>query len=292
MAEYKVSLRGGFSDRNNIKPISKLIQTTEFDERSRMALINALNQMYAIFRELASEEKITEFWDQVLSELYNQQVDYLSECTYNETKMLSIVNKTIAEGDYDDVLTVIEYFIAHFCKMFMADNNIFEKTINAVFEKEYIGYRYVKDQIVPITDDVELEAIGKALNSPYTKVNEHLSKALSFLSDRNSPDYENSIKESITAVEAMCTLLLGKKGTLSDALKQLSSNGIAVHNSMKEAFIKLYGYTGDASGIRHAGKLDGERASFEEAQYMLVSCSAFINYLKAISSRQKGADHE
>ncbi len=49
----------------------------------------------------------------------------------------------------------------------------------------------------------------------------------------------------------------------------------------KEAFNKLYGYTSDKSGIRHNGGVD-ENTTFEEAQYMLVSCSAFLNYLICI----------
>lgn len=48
---------------------------------------------------------------------------------------------------------------------------------------------------------------------------------------------------------------------------------------MKSAFEKLYGYTSDANGIRHAGNIGGNSSTFEEAKFMLVSCSAFINYL-------------
>ena len=47
---------------------------------------------------------------------------------------------------------------------------------------------------------------------------------------------------------------------------------------MKNAFISLYGYTSDKSGIRHNNGVD-ENTTFEEAKYMLVSCSAFLNYL-------------
>ena len=48
---------------------------------------------------------------------------------------------------------------------------------------------------------------------------------------------------------------------------------------MKSAFDKLYGYTSDQSGIRHGG-IDFVNAPEEDARYMLVSCSAFVNYLK------------
>lgn len=106
------------------------------------------------------------------------------------------------------------------------------------------------------------------------------------LSDRENPDYENSIKESISAVEAMCNEIVGKKSTLGEALKQLKKEN-KIHPSLESAFEKLYGYTSDASGIRHAGQMDGKNSTFEEAKFMLVACSGFVNYLKGIYSKQR-----
>jgi len=40
----------------------------------------------------------------------------------------------------------------------------------------------------------------------------------------------------------------------------------------------IYGYTSDEGGIRHA-MLEEKIIDFEDAKFMLVSCSAFINYL-------------
>jgi hypothetical protein len=51
-----------------------------------------------------------------------------------------------------------------------------------------------------------------------------------------------------------------------------------LHPSLKEAFQKLYGYTSDAQGIRHA-LMDEPNLDIEDAKFMLVSCSAFVNYL-------------
>ncbi len=66
------------------------------------------------------------------------------------------------------------------------------------------------------------------------------------------------------------------KATLGDALKLLKDK---IHPAMKSAFEKLYGYTSDANGIRHSNGLE-RKFTFEEAKYMLISCSAFVNYLK------------
>jgi len=51
-----------------------------------------------------------------------------------------------------------------------------------------------------------------------------------------------------------------------------------MHSALKSAFSSLYGYTSDADGIRHA-LLNEPNLYFEDAKFMLVSCSTFINYL-------------
>ena len=135
------------------------------------------------------------------------------------------------------------------------------------------------NEISPITNDLEIEEIIKAKQSKYEQVNSHIDKALKLISNKENPDYENTIKESITAVEAMCSIIVGENTTLGDALKKLEDNGVKIHPSLKSSFSKLYGYTSDANGIRHSGDIGGSGSTFIEAKFMLVSCSAFINYL-------------
>jgi len=47
---------------------------------------------------------------------------------------------------------------------------------------------------------------------------------------------------------------------------------------MEKAFLELYGYTSDENGICHGG-IDFASVPAEDAKYMLVSSSAFVNYL-------------
>ena len=104
------------------------------------------------------------------------------------------------------------------------------------------------------------------------------------------PDYENSIKESISAVEAICCIITDDdKATLGKALGKLEQAGITIHGSLKSAMEKLYGYTSDENGIRHAG-IDFKGASSEDAKYMLVTCSAFVNYLMEKWGKAKSAE--
>ena len=153
--------------------------------------------------------------------------------------------------------------------------------LNVILEEEKSGYRVVNDKFVNISNNTELHSFKESSNSPFQSVNVHMRKAMQLYSDRKNPDYENSIKESISAVEAMCCIITGMNGgtaTLGAAIKKLENHGIVIHAALRDAFSKMYGYTSDSNGIRHGG-IDFKNAPAEDAKYMLVSCSAFVNYL-------------
>ncbi len=158
--------------------------------------------------------------------------------------------------------------------------------LNTTLERENSGYRFIENQFVPITDRTEIAEVEEGLSATssnfFSPAKEHLSSAVQMLSDRENPDYRNSIKESISAVESISNILSGKKnGGLKPALNELQKQNIlTLHPALKSGFENLYGYTSDDSGIRHA--LMGEStARYEDAKYMLVACSAFVNYLIA-----------
>lgn len=286
--KLQVSLRGGFSDRNNIKPENTAIQYKSLDDRTRTAIVNIVNVLYhATFEHDIMNNAKNSLWIDVLSDVYQQQVDYSPGLYYNEEKMFHIINDTFYNDDYDSVLTLFEFLLNKFEDIASYQADTIKNCANAILENEFVGYRYINRMIVPITNDTEIHSIEEAITVPYKKATNHLEKALILISNRESPDYANSIKESISAVEAICSEILGKSDTLGSALKKLEQKGITIHPSLKSAFEKLYGYTSDASGIRHAGQLDGKDATFEEAKFMLVSCSAFINYIKGITGSSK-----
>ena len=282
----KVELRGGFSDRMGIKPINTELQTYDIDYRTRVSIVNLLNSVYKNVYEQDFDGKArTILFSKLLSSVYLQQVSYDKDKRYNEKIVFDrFINRTIYEDEYDAVFTVLEFLVQEMNKRIRHHYQRIDicNDFNRLFEKEYVGYRFIENKIVPITGKEEVIEIKEALSTEFDNVNKHLEKALIFLSNREMPDYENSIKESISAVEAMCSNILGKHGTLGDALKKIEKERVvSIHPALREAFLKLYGYAGDASsGIRHAAKIGGTDSTFQEARYMLVACSAFINYLK------------
>ena len=284
----KVQIRGGFADRNNIHPVNTTMQYESLDDRSRIALVNIINALYnATFENVMGYEKQTSFWRAILTEVYSLQIDFKTGITYDEDKVFEIINSTIYEDDYSNVLSLVEFIVRLLSKEAVNQYKKYDvySILNKTFEKEFIGYRFVEGYIVRITSEIERNQIEEALTIKRNKVDEHLKKALQLLSDRECPDYENSIKESISAVEAMCEDIIGKKATLGEALKVLKRDAY-IHPSLELAFEKLYGYTSDASGIRHAGQLGGQDSTFEEAKFMLVACSGFVNYLLGLYSKK------
>jgi len=90
-----------------------------------------------------------------------------------------------------------------------------------------------------------------------------------------------SQKESVSTVETICRIVTGEN-TLEKSLKKLEKSRVYINLQLKNAIEKLYSCFNDKeTGIRHALLEDSFTPTFDEAKFMLVSCSAFVNYLKS-----------
>lgn len=155
---------------------------------------------------------------------------------------------------------------------------------NRVFEEELSAYRFVGGELIPLSGPAEVAAIEGALaTTSRTGLNgahAHISAALQLLAKRPNPDFRNSIKESVSAVEALAKQLgTAESHGLSGALTELGKK-IPIHGGLRAGLLSLYGYTSDEGGIRHA-MLEEPNLGYDEAKYMAVACSAFVNFLAA-----------
>lgn len=284
-----------FSQRIGLKPVRSAFQVDSLDEETRNALWNV---MVPFLQQVQYRENVTVGRD-IWTGLFHQAADTVP-ATRHRGEYDSILDgelfvryfrSVIIERNWNECLDLIEFMVDE--KRRTKWNNQFYNVIigryeavaptaedfNAVFKQYLVSYRFVDGVLTPITDNNEVLAIEKALDNSEPSVRELLEKALGFLSDRTSPDYAKSVDCSISAVESQCRILLGgAPTTLGQALKQLEKKGVGLHPALKDAFDKLYGYTSNADGIRHGGinPADVDQAL---AQFMLVSCSAFVNYL-------------
>lgn len=263
-----------FSERMGFVPERK-IQIESMDDRLQ-------NRLYNFCIELINDRKIDAI------SMINCIIDYIGMRVDDDYDInYSIIQQTLSDkSKWYHSYDIIEHALDYYKKNnYNYDDSVYlcyVQELNDTLQEEKSGYRMIDGQFVPITDENELKEIQDAMHSEFDSVDQHIKKALTLYSDRDKPDYENSIKESISAVEAMCCIITGMKGknaTLGEALKKLEENGVHIHGAMKSGFSSLYGYASDENGIRHGG-IDFVNAPEEDARYMLVSCSAFVNYLK------------
>lgn len=292
-----VRVRGGFSDTYGINPISRAIQIDEFDDSTRTRISNRIinciknicsnTSKYFFPRNNVSSSFIEKnFVKSILDEVFCESNATVGLDTLDSTNMIMRIEDVISNATYNEVLDIVQYCANWIESRIELNKGCFYNTMNDIFEQECVGYRFIEGKIVPITDKQEIAAIEEACKEPYKGCRAHIQKAVGFLSDRTNKDYKNCIKESISAVESICEQIIGdEKATLGEALKKLEDNGVSLHPSLKQGFSKLYGYTSDEGGIRHAEGLFESNVTFEEAKYMLVSCSAFVNYLIAVSGK-------
>ncbi|UPT65928.1 MAG: hypothetical protein M0D57_15640 [Sphingobacteriales bacterium JAD_PAG50586_3] len=182
----------------------------------------------------------------------------------------------------------IEFSLKNHNSILDKKENLFIDEVNSVLISEFSSYRIVGGEFIEITSEGEIKEVESALEntSKLSGVKAHLNSALSLMADRTNPDYRNSIKESISAVESLCKIIANSpKATLGTALNILEKQGFEIHGALKDGFSKLYGYTSDGDGIRHS-MLEESTISQEDARYWLISCSTFINYL--IAKAEKG----
>lgn len=272
-----------FSERMNIKKVRNSLQIESIDLELRTSLWNLILKYYFFdFEEylpIKTNNLVTYILNRLWDEYFKLPLDTLE---YFWGKNLKQIRSYFFNASWFEVYDLVE-FLANIHPSEEL-NKIFIQDSNKILEREGAGYRFISNKITQITSESEIKEIEESLIKTQTKnlspVNTHLIKGLSYLSDKKSPDYKNSIKESISAVEVMCNLILGTKNTtLGDALKKIETEGkINMHGAFKNGLSSLYGFTSDAGGVRH-GSLDMSKVDSNDARFMLITCSAFVNYL-------------
>lgn len=273
-----------FSQRMGLTPVRDVVQTDAMDEVLRMSLWNV--QVQCLWDEIRFDANVLRgkglpyiYGYRMWQDYFKQPLDTLPWAWKDLRKA---VYDYISQCPWYEVYDFIEFLATN---LLLPASSPFVTRCNAVLERELSGYRFVGTLIAPITSEQEIAAIEQAVSTaeastPLNPIAIHLQQAVASLADRTAPDFRNSMKESISAVEALCKLITGDdKATLGKALNQIESKRLVpIHPQIKAAFQSLYNYTSDAGGIRHALK-DEPDVELEDATFMLVTCSAFVNYM-------------
>ncbi|MFK3604009.1 hypothetical protein A7D21_17730 [Pseudomonas sp. AP19] len=273
-----------FSKRIGITPSTKAIQSESMDMDLRNSLWNAITAFYwSLYNppynsgmgrgDYVKGSNLHQLALAIYMFHYKKPIDTIE--TYWEY-FLSDIRKTFYKLQWYEVYDFVEFIAQHGPE---TNKKNFLAACNQIYERESSAYRFVAEQITPITSPQEINEIEQAIlgSDRYNGVKTHLQTALGLLTDRQNPDYRNSIKESISAVESLAKHLVGNpSATLDGALKVLEKSH-KLHPALKKAFSSLYGYTNDSDGIRHA-LMENSELTQADARFMLICCSAFINF--------------
>ena len=183
------------------------------------------------------------------------------------------------ETPYNKVFDLLVHMMRHpLCPSPFVDG------IVAVFEECHLAYVVDTDgapTIFPAATREEGEAIHTArrdlMRTGLDAANEHLQRAAELLNDG---EWRESVHESISAVESVATGLGTQQNTLGAVIKRLEEQSDwRLHPAFLAALSKLYGYTSDEQGVRHAATDSDTHVDREEAQFMIGTCASFCSYL-------------
>lgn len=273
-----------FSERQGFKNYNDFIQTESMDDSLRNSIWNTIltlyydKHIYSCVRSIAYHFRKTAL-DELPYQDYDKR-DWLKDYFYNLSwyEVYDLLEFLVSEHN---AITGSRY----------SDETRKQCVLwNYILERENSGFRFIGNSLAPIANPVEISEVNETLEltvrhklqGPYN----HIKTAIEQLSKKPEPDYRNSIKESISAIESIVKIISNENSQgLAGALKVLSDK-VNIHGALKTSFLNLYGYSSDEGGIRHS-LLEQSKVSYDEAKYMLVSCSAFLNYLIAKSVEAK-----
>ena len=218
------------------------------------------------------------FIERVLGRFQKRSEDDVST-VYQE--VMDICKNVVTTHKFNRVLDFLEFMIDE-----QKDLAEFADTIEGLFERHGAAYRLdtsgLHCQFIPCSSKEQGDAVQQAFETlregDMRGATTHLRDAAGHIT---AGQFADSISDSIHAVESAARVLSPKDSkTLNPALDSLERAGVLKHRALKGAFEKLYGYTSDEQGIRHA-LLDQNTADvgLEEALFMFGACASFAAYL-------------
>ena len=263
-----------FSERMGFVKVSDIFQIDSMSQDLRNRIYNFIEEIYRLHDHRTTVHKM------IHCEFYKLPHNLFQNCGL--LVMSGSFDDSFNQSEWYQIYDLLEYIINLYKKSDFAGyvnytKDQFITEINLILKEERSGYRIIDNLVTPIIDNNEIASIEEAINQQ-DNASIHLKTALQHLSNKQNPDYRNSIKESISAVEFVIRTIT-KESTLGKGLNKIQAK-IHLPTVLKDGFEKIYAYTNSEEGIRHA-LMEEPNLKLEDAKFMLVSCSAFTNYLKS-----------
>ncbi|MDX2165378.1 MAG: hypothetical protein SFW07_08230 [Gammaproteobacteria bacterium] len=273
-----------FSKRNGLKT-EAILQKHEMPPELRNRLWSSIRKF---LDQYDSSRAYDEQWDsggkifveKIFDEFFKLP---LENFTGVPSEDIALIKNKFFDCDWNEIYDFIEFINS----IDWITNNHFEKRVNNVLRQENAAFTFHKGKIIPLLPEAEIFAIDSAIQESNDLASNHLKCSYDFFTKRQKPDYRNCAKEAISALEAFIGTIAGTEKTLGDILKGKKFTHLDTHPALKEAIIKLYGYAGDKSGVRHSNKKSQPTVTAEEAWFILVTSSSIITYIKSILRSEK-----
>ncbi|TFD93410.1 hypothetical protein E3T61_04785 [Cryobacterium lactosi] len=271
-----------FAERQGYRAVRSITQTDALDEQTRTEIWNVTNTLRTVLNDQTRRYR-SKTCDHILSAVWTWEFRRPADEQPSDSAVWSRIKSTILTEEWFDALDLVEAIVGY-VKRF--EDQYTQGAVPAIvgafndrFERFLVEYRFIGLEVTPIASSAEAGAVTGALDATaaFNGARHHLERAVELLADRHNPDFPNSIKESISAVEAVCVSVTGEH-TLGSALKRLEVSGVSIHPALAVAWSKMYGWVSDADGIRH-GSIEAPDADQALAKYMLVTCSAFVSHV-------------
>jgi AbiJ-like protein len=252
--------------------VSAVVQTDEVNERLRNAIWNVID---ALIPDEDEEVAV----HAVVVEVFAVPVQTINS---NVPKVWLL--KQYQTLEWPRIYDLLEYVVGA-ASIWSRNRVRIDRAIalaNAALQREHSGFRFIAGELTRNIHPVEAAAVeearDRAATSGFDGVRQNIDQALALFGKRPEPDFRNAIKEAMSAVEGAVKLIQGQKtGGLAAALDALSER-VEIHGALKAGLKQLYGFTSDADGIRHP-ILDAPKVDEGDARFMIVACSAAVNWL-------------
>ena len=277
-----------FSQREGKVPLPEPMQLEYIPRRFRQFAWKSIEEEISRLTDYTSDPddpgfhyKVSDFHDITDSYHFNVLEKPHDEIRYNLEKNSNFVRDKIWNGTYHEVLTLIEYIL----RDERCSERLYKNLVDA-FDTTSIAYFVADKGGLPTIMPRPSREAGVATQQAIETIHEggmdgaatHLRQAAEHI---NAQQHADSIADSISAVESVARMIDPEEnGTLGPALDSLERVGLLRHRALKDAFKKLYGYTSDEQGIRHALlEKDSADVGLDEAVFMFGACASFAAYL-------------
>lgn len=276
--ESNNTYRPTFAQREGVEEVPVQLKPKQISQVAANLLWHVVNKsIEASTRAGTMDSYIANPWSTIIRDWLvrqNRRSDEIS-VSWNSVKA-SILPMFMGGAQYHLPLGFIDFVLHHDSR----PGNFSEEVGQALIESR-MAYRVVDNDLLPILSDEEVATIEKVLNdltvTPYAGARKHFKNSSQALV---AGSFADSVRESIHAIESVASLLAKKsKSELGPALDALHGKRV-VHGALVEGFKKLYGWSSDEKGIRHALLVDGDaKVDVADAAFMLGASASFVSYL-------------